>query len=72
MPRADWEWVSEQTYDLPSIPEQEKITSVLSVMDREIEALKRLANQLNEQKRGLMQKLLTGRIWIKATEEITA
>ena len=72
MPRADWEWVSEQTYDLPPIPEQEKITSVLSVLDREIEVLKHLSNQLKEQKRGLMQQLLTGQIQVKAAEEMPA
>ncbi|MEQ8171439.1 MAG: restriction endonuclease subunit S [Candidatus Eremiobacterota bacterium] len=46
----------------PSIEEQQKIASVLSNCDREIELLQNNLNSLKNQKKGLMQKLLTGQI----------
>lgn len=47
---------------LPSIEEQERIAAVLTTQDLEIEKLKEKLEALKEQKKGLMQKLLTGRI----------
>ncbi len=47
---------------LPSLPEQTRIASVLSTCDREIELLRRKEIALREQKKGLMQKLLTGKV----------
>ena len=52
--------------------EQRKIATVLRVMDSEIDSLTSCVEQLKEQKRGLMQKLLTGQIRVKAAEEVTA
>ncbi len=46
----------------PSIEEQQKIASVLSGADQEIESLQNQLKKLQEQKKGLMQKLLTGAI----------
>jgi type I restriction enzyme S subunit len=57
---------------VPSLQEQRKIATVLRVMDSEIDSLTSCVEQLKEQKRGLMQKLLTGQIRVKATEEIKA
>jgi type I restriction enzyme S subunit len=57
---------------LPSYDEQVKIAKVLMKIDHQIDALLLLLNQLKEQKRGLMQKLLTGQIRVKATEESIA
>jgi type I restriction enzyme, S subunit len=51
--------------DLPQIEEQRKIAAVLSICDKEIELLQKQLELLNEQKRGLMQKLLTGEIRVK-------
>jgi len=65
MPRADWDWVSEQMFRLPPKPEQEKISRSLGMMDREIERLSQLADQLKYQKRGLVQKLLTGKVRVR-------
>jgi type I restriction enzyme S subunit len=50
---------------LPAIEEQRKIATVLATADREINLLKQELNLLKQQKRGLMQKLLTGRIRVK-------
>jgi type I restriction enzyme S subunit len=45
---------------LPDIQEQQKIASVLSAADKEIELLKNELETLRQQKKGLMQVLLTG------------
>lgn len=47
---------------LPSLPEQHAIADVLDTAQREIDLLKQLRDQIQQQKRGLMQKLLTGQI----------
>ena len=48
--------------ELPSLREQNKITDILSSCDREIDLLKQKLAKLEEQKKGLMQVLLTGKI----------
>jgi type I restriction enzyme S subunit len=58
-------WISEYQdleVKLPSMPEQEKIAEVLSVADNEINLLKNELEELKLQKKGLMQKLLTGEV----------
>lgn len=47
---------------VPSVEEQEKIAAVLQSCDREIELLERKRDALQRQKKGLMQRLLTGRV----------
>lgn len=47
-----------------SIKEQEKISGFLSVIDDEIENLKKQLELRKEQKKGIMQMLLTGEIRI--------
>ena len=47
---------------IPSLTEQLKIVSVLSVIDKKIDTLERRKHQLEEIKQGLMQDLLTGRV----------
>lgn len=49
----------------PSIAEQTAIALVLQAADKEIGLLKAKAEQLREQKKGLMQVLLTGRVRLK-------
>ena len=46
---------------LPSIEEQTAIAQVLQASDKEINLLKTKATKLREQKKGLMQQLLTGK-----------
>ena len=50
---------------VPSLEEQKRIVAVLSEADREIELLKQQIATLKEQKKGLMQKLLTGEVRVK-------
>jgi type I restriction enzyme S subunit len=50
---------------LPPRNEQQKIASTLSGADKEIELLKQELNNLQQQKKGLMQKLLTGEVRVK-------
>jgi len=50
---------------LPYLEEQHKIASVLNAADREIDLLNKKLENLKNQKKGLMQKLLTGKIRVK-------
>lgn len=45
----------------PELPEQQKIASVLSVADKEIETLQQKLEFLKQEKKALMQQLLTGK-----------
>jgi len=47
--------------NLPTIAEQQKITSVLSSADQEIETWKKELEHLKQEKKALMQQLLTGK-----------
>jgi type I restriction enzyme S subunit len=47
---------------LPSLEEQKKIAAVLSACDKEIDLLTQKLDALKTQKKGLMQKLLTGQV----------
>lgn len=47
---------------LPPIAEQRRIAEALETLDDEIELLRQLHDTLKEQKKGLMQMLLTGRV----------
>ncbi len=61
-------WISEYQeleIKLPSLQEQQKIAEVLTNADKEIGLLKSELNELKEQKKGLMQKLLTGEVRVK-------
>jgi type I restriction enzyme S subunit len=49
----------------PTVEEQARIVGVLSACDREIELLQKQLDAVKEQKRGLMQKLLTGEMRVK-------
>ncbi|MED4891034.1 MULTISPECIES: restriction endonuclease subunit S [Heyndrickxia] len=62
MPRADWNYISEITFPIPPIKEQQKIASILSTWDKAIELKEKLIEQKKQQKKGLMQKLLTGEV----------
>jgi type I restriction enzyme S subunit len=50
---------------IPSIKEQTAISEVLQAADKEISLLKAKAEKLREQKKGLMQQLLTGTVRLK-------
>jgi type I restriction enzyme S subunit len=50
---------------LPDPEEQKKIAEILFAIDIEIASLEKKITALQKQKRGLMQKLLTGEIRVK-------
>ncbi|MGX9685887.1 restriction endonuclease subunit S [Deinococcus wulumuqiensis] len=52
----------------PPLPEQQAIASILSTLDAEIASLEALRGKVQEQKRGLMDELLTGRVRVKVEE----
>jgi len=47
---------------VPTINEQKKVADIISIIDTEIELYMQNVKMLSEQKKGLMQKLLTGEI----------
>lgn len=53
---------------VPPLPEQQAIASILSALDGEIASLEALKAKVQEQKRGLMDELLTGRIRVRVQE----
>ena len=55
-----WKEFSKIKVALPPLDEQTAIAETLNAAQREIDLLKKLADKYKEQKRGLMQKLLTG------------
>lgn len=63
----DFDYFLEQEIAIPGIPTQKAIVSVLNQATKEVELLSQKLNALQEQKRGLMQKLLTGQIRVKPT-----
>jgi len=56
---------SEVKMPLPSLEEQQQISETLSSAQQEIDLLKQLADKYKTQKRGLMQKMLTGEWRVK-------
>ena len=65
MPRSDWSVVRKAKFALPALEEQERIVVLLDQVELNIELLERYVMQLKQQKKGLMQKLLTGEIRVK-------
>ena len=60
MPRADWGVVSEMLVPLPPIPEQQKVAKILSTWDKAISTTQCLIDNSKQQKKALMQQLLSG------------
>lgn len=55
---------------LPPIDEQKAIAAVLNTQDKELELLRRKCSARKEQKKGLMQRLLTGRVRVDLNSEL--
>nr|WP_241879547.1 restriction endonuclease subunit S [Psychrobacter sp. PraFG1]UNK06363.1 restriction endonuclease subunit S [Psychrobacter sp. PraFG1] len=51
--------------DLPPLKEQQKIAAVLTNTDKEIELLEQQLADLQQEKKALMQVLLTGKVRVK-------
>ncbi|MEZ8055665.1 restriction endonuclease subunit S [Vibrio atlanticus] len=69
MPRADWGVVSELILKLPSLEEQEKITAVLNAVDEQLELLEAKLAHFTQEKKALMQQLLTGKRRVNAEKQ---
>lgn len=57
--------LKEHVFKAPSVDKQKHVVSILSKADAEIDLLNKKLDVLKEQKKGLMQKLLTGEIRVK-------
>jgi type I restriction enzyme S subunit len=57
-------------FELPSIEEQQKIAVVLSSADTEIQTHQKQLSALKEQKKGLMQQLLSGKKRVKVDDHV--
>jgi type I restriction enzyme S subunit len=60
--------LNELKIQIPSLTEQQKITSALTAADKEIEVLKAKLAHLKQEKKALMQQLLTGKRRVKVAE----
>jgi type I restriction enzyme S subunit len=59
--------IKEYKIPVPSLQEQQKISSILSSVDDQISQYESKKEKLQELKKGLMQKLLTGKIRVKVS-----
>ena len=59
--RLYWDSFTPITCQLPPLPEQQKIATILSTQDKVIELKEKLLAQKQQQKKYLMQQLLTGK-----------
>ncbi|MBI4792270.1 MAG: restriction endonuclease subunit S [Deltaproteobacteria bacterium] len=64
-----WKEFAKLPIPLPPIEEQKHIAAILTATRQEIDLLKKQAEAYRRQKRGLMQKLLTGEWRVKIDEE---
>jgi type I restriction enzyme S subunit len=61
LPNIQMKAISDYKLSIPSIEEQTAIAQVLQAADKELQLLKAKTDKLKEQKKGLMQVLLTGK-----------
>jgi len=64
-PKLAIEKINNIKIPVPPLPEQEKIVSILSKQDEVIEKLEKLIELKVRQKKGVMQKLLSGKVRLK-------
>jgi len=64
--------VKDFKFKLPTIEEQKKIASVMTAADQEIETLQQKLTYLKQEKKALMQQLLTGKRRVKVDDETEA
>lgn len=61
IPQINNKHITPYVFKLPSLPEQQKISTVLTNADKEIELLEQQLADLQQEKKALMQVLLTGK-----------
>lgn len=61
--------LAEFTFPCPPLEEQRQIAAFLDTADQQLTLLRTQRTALDQQKRGLMQRLLTGKLRVKVTEE---
>ncbi|WP_302279831.1 restriction endonuclease subunit S [Brachyspira pilosicoli] len=62
LPSLNMSDISEIEFNIPSLEEQNKIAELLTLIDKDIDNLKQLLHLRKLQKKGVMQKLLTGEV----------
>jgi type I restriction enzyme, S subunit len=65
-----WDQFADIRIWLPSIPEQQKISRVVSCFDNELELIRHERALLEKQKRGLMASLLSGRVRLESSQHL--
>lgn len=70
MPRADWSYMKEIPFGIPSIKEQEKMANFLTLIDNKIEKQEEKVFSLEEDKSGMMQKLFSWKIRFKDENKV--
>ncbi|HHY09768.1 MAG TPA: restriction endonuclease subunit S [Firmicutes bacterium] len=69
MPRADWSYLKNVEFDVPPLREQNKISRILSLWDTALNLKEELIEKKHDQKKALMQKLLTGETRLPGFDE---
>ena len=64
--------INKAHFTLPPLDEQQKIAAVLTNADKEIELLQQQLDDLKQEKKALMQQLLTGKRRVKVDEKEVA
>jgi len=58
--------INKAHFKIPSLKEQKKVSSVLSINDKEIDIIQKKLEKLKLEKKALMQQLLTGKKRVRA------
>lgn len=68
-PRTSWKAIAKFKLPLPPLSEQQKISEILSTVDKRLELLREKEERFEKIKRGLMNELLTGRKRVQRMED---